>query len=144
MRRAGERQPAAITAWLESAYRGIAARAKRAKAVVYRGDETGISNQDRIGRSWAPRGQAPVTTGDARRFGESMISAVRNRGLMRFMLHGGALNIERFLTFLRRLIKDAGQKVFLIVDDLRAHHAKRVDAWIAAHAHEIELFYLPA
>ncbi len=51
---------------------------------------------------------------------------------------------ERFIAFLRRLCKDAGQKVFLIVDNLRVHHAKLVKTWAAAHAHEIELFYLPA
>ena len=34
----------------------IAKRAKAAKAVIYWGDETGISNQDQAGRSWAPRG----------------------------------------------------------------------------------------
>ena len=54
-----------------------------------------------------------------------MISAVSNRGLMRFMLYDGALDIARFLTFLRRLIKDAAQKVFLIVDNLKVHHARR-------------------
>ena len=138
MARARERRPMAISAWLEKDYPVIAARAKREKAVIYWGDETGISNQDQIGRSWAPKGQTPIVTRDAKRFGESMISAVSNRGLMRFMLYDGALNIERFLTFLRRLIKDAGQKVFLIVDNLKVHHAKKVKAWVTAHAHEIE------
>ena len=142
--RARQRQPAAITAWLERDYPAIATRAKAEKAVIYWGDETGINNQDQIGRSWAPRGQTPVIARDARRFGESMIAAVSNRGLMRFMLYDGALNVARFLTFLRRLIKDARQKVFLIVDNLRVHHARKVRAWLASHAHEIELFYLPA
>ena len=142
--RASERLPSAIKAWLERDYPSIAARAKHEKAVIYWGDETGISNQDQIGRSWAPRGQTPVVGRTAKKFGGSMISAVSNRGLMRFMLYDGALNAERFLTFLRRLIKDAAQKVFLIVDNLRVHHAKKVKAWVAAHAHEIELFYLPA
>jgi transposase len=73
-----------------------------------------------------------------------MISAVSNRGLMRFMLYDGALNAARFITFLRRLTKDAGQKVVLIVDNLKVHHAKPVKSWAAAHAHEIELCYLPA
>ena len=73
-----------------------------------------------------------------------MISAVSNRGLMRFMLYDGALNAARFIAFLRRLGQDAGQKVFLIVDNLKVHHATKVTTWVAAHAHEIELFYLPA
>jgi hypothetical protein len=43
-----------------------------------------------------------------------MISAVNNRGLMRFMCFKGALNAGRFITFLSRLIKDAPNRIFLI------------------------------
>ena len=80
----------------------------------------------------------------AKRITQSMISAVSNRGLMRFMLYEGALNADRYIAFLRRLSKDAGQKVFLIVDNLKVHHAHKVTTWVSIHAHEIELFYLPA
>ena len=142
--RARERQPAAVAAWLETAYPALAKRAKAEGAAIYWGDETGISNQDQTGRSYAPKGQTPVVVRTARRVTQSMISAVNNRGLMRFMFYDGALNAERFIAFLRRLCKDAGQKVFLIVDNLKVHHAKLVSAWVDSHAHEIELFYLPA
>lgn len=142
--RARERQPAAIAAWLEQYYPAIARRAKAEGTSIYWGDETGISNQDQIGRSYAPKGQTPVVTRTAKRITQSMISAVSNRGLMRFMFYEGALNADRFIAFLRRLCKDAGQKVFLIVDNLKVHHATKVKTWVAGHAHEIELFYLPA
>ena len=42
------------------------------------------------------------------------------------------------------LIKDAGKKVFLILDNLRVHHSKLVKAWVAEHQDQIELFYLPS
>ena len=142
--RARERSPAAIRAWIERDYPAIAKRAKAAEAVIYWGDETGISNQDQIGRSYAPKGRTPVVTRTAKRITQSMIAAVSNRGLMRFMLYDGALDADRFITFLRRLIKDARQRVFLIVDNLKVHHARKVKAWVASHAHEIELFHLPA
>jgi transposase len=142
--RATQRSPAAIAAWLARDYPAIARRARRERAVVYWGDETGISNQDQIGRSYAPRGRTPVVGRTAKRISQSMISAVSNRGLMRFMLYDGALDVVRFLTFLRRLIKDAAQKVFLIVDNLKVHHAKKVKDWAEDHRHAIELFYLPA
>ena len=155
--RARERSPAAIAAWLAQHYPAIAKRAKAEGAAICWGDETGvpsrlggwggetgISNQDQIGRCYAPRGQTPVVVRTARRVTQSMISAVSNRGLLRFMFYEAALNADRFIAFLRRLIKDAGQKVFLIVDHLKVHHASKVTTWAAGHAHEIELFYLPA
>ena len=142
--RARQRQPAAIAAWLATSYPAIAKRAKAMRAVIYWGDETGISNQDQIGRSYAPKGQTPVITRSTKRITRSMISAVSNRGLMRFMLYEGTLNADRFIAFLRRLIKDAGQKVILIVDNLKVHKAHKVQAWVTSHAHEIEIFYLPS
>ena len=143
--RARERSPTAIAAWLEQHYPAIAKRAKAEGAAIWWGDETGISNQeDQIGRTYAPKGRTPVVVRTARRVTQSMISAVSNRGLMRFMFYEGALNAQRFIVFLRRLAKDAGQKVFLIVDNLKVHHAAKVKTWVAGHTREIELFYLPA
>jgi len=142
--RARQRQPAAIQAWLERDYPALAKRAKAVRAVIYWGDETGISNQDQVGRSYAPRGRTPVVVRTAKRITRSMISAVSNRGLMRFMLYEGALTADRFIAFLRRLVRDAGRKVVLIVDNLKVHKAGKVQAWVESHRHEIELYYLPA
>jgi hypothetical protein len=53
----------------------------------------------------------------------SMVAAVRNRGLMRFKLYEDALNGAIFIDFMTRLVRDARQKVFLIVGDTRIHLA---------------------
>ena len=142
--RAEQRQPAAIAAWLETAYPAVAKRARAARAVIYWGDETGIPNQDQVGRSYAPRGRTPVVARTAKRISRRLIAAVGNRGLMRFMLYEGALNADGFIAFLRRLTKDAGRKVVLIVDNLKVHKAGKVQAWAESHAHEIELVHLPS
>ncbi|MFN4148535.1 MAG: transposase, partial [Rhodocyclaceae bacterium] len=36
------------------------------------------------------------------------------------------------------------RKVFLILDNLRLHHAKPVKAWLSEHADAIKVFYLPS
>jgi transposase len=38
---------------------------------------------------------------------------------------------------------DSSKKVFLILDNLRVHHANKVTAWLEKHKSEIEIFYLP-
>jgi transposase len=48
------------------------------------------------------------------------------------------------IDFLEALIKDTDKKVFLIVDNLRVHHAKPVKAWLQDHKDQIEMFYLPS
>ena len=67
----------------------------------------------------------------AARFTQSMISSLTNQGKLRFMVYDGALNTTIFLKFLRRLVKDADRKLFVIVDNLRVHKAKVVSAWAA-------------
>jgi transposase len=42
-----------------------------------------------------------------------------------------------------RLIKNAERKVFLILDNLKSHHAKLVDEWLKERKEQIELFFLP-
>ena len=60
------------------------------------------------------------------------------------MVLNGALDTNQLIEFMKRLVKDAGRKVFLILDNLRVHHARLVKAWLAKHQDEIEVFYLPS
>jgi len=61
---------------------------------------------------------------------------------MRFMVYDGAFRVDTFIRYLRRVIKYAGRKVFLIVDNLRFHHSKIVRKWIEKHKDKIEIFFL--
>ena len=142
-RRAPEQQKSKLRDWMKRRYPAIVRRAKAEGAEIHWGDETGLSNQANYGRSFAPTGQTPVIPRSAKRFSCSMISALTNRGTLRFMIYDGALNAALFLNFLRRLVKDARRKIFLIVDNLRVHRAKPVTAWLRANRHRIELIYLP-
>lgn len=144
LKRAYEQDPKAIARWLREEYPAIVARARKEKAHIYWGDETGLSSEDHRGRGFAPKGRTPIVNVSAKRFSISMISAVTNRGQLRFMVYKGALRLNTFIHFLRRLRHDAPQKVFLIVDNLRVHHARKVQDWIGRHSKEIELFFLPS
>jgi transposase len=143
MRRARERREPLVQAWLDVEYPAIAKRAKAENAEIQWADETGLSNQANYGRSFAPKGQTPIIPRPAARFSQSMISSLTNQGRLRFMVYDGALNAAIFLGFLKRLVRDARRKVFLIVDNLRVHRAKIVTAWVEANKDRIELFYLP-
>jgi transposase len=79
-----------------------------------------------------------------RRAGLSLITAVTNRGKLRWMIVDGAVNAPTFIRFLERLIREARCKVFLILDRLQAHRARLTRDWLDAHRSEIEVHYLPA
>jgi transposase len=142
-KRAYEQQPAAIKEWLRNTYPGIACRAKDEHAEIQWCDETGLSSEDHRGRGYAPQGHTPVAGTQAARFSASMISTVTNRGKLRFMVYRKGLKVPTFILFLQRLIRDADAKVFLILDNLRVHHARKVREWVEKNHEKIELFFLP-
>src|ERR671938_1707809 len=144
LRRAYEQRPKDVQRWLRQDYPAMVARAKRERAVIYWGDETGLRSDDVRGRSYAPQGRTPEVRVDHGRANLGLISAVTNKGELRWMVLDGALTAARLIGFLRRLIRDACRKVFLILDTLPAHRAKLVRAWLAEHRARIEVFYLPS
>lgn len=144
LKRAYEQRPEEVGKWLNEQYPGIVTRAKLEKAEIHWGDETGISNTNNYSRGYAPRGHTPVLHKNAKRFSMSMISSVTNRGKVRFMCYNGAMNAKLFIRFLKQLTKNQPRKTFLIVDNLRVHHAIIVQQWLEEHNDKIELFFLPA
>jgi transposase len=147
IKRAYEQRPEAVKRWLEEEYPAIEQRAKEENGEIQWGDETALVNTDVRGRSYAPRGQTPVTHASGTRQKLSMISTVNNRGKARWMIIDGNFNHERLIEFFEALIKDgrrSRKKVFLILDNLGVHHCKPVKAWLAEHQAQIEVFYLPS
>lgn len=144
IKRAYEQRPEAVQKWLDEDYPQIAARAKEEGAEIHWGDETGLRSDDVRGRSYAPVGQTPVIRVSNKREGLSVISTVTNQGKVRWKVFEGALNADLLIDFFARLIKDAGRKVFVILDNLKVHHARVVKAWLAEHSQKIEVFYLPS
>ena len=72
-----------------------------------------------------------------------MISTVTNRGQLAFMMFKERFTAKVFLKFLRRLVRQAKGKIYLIVDGHPVHKARAVKRWLAAHEDAIQMFTLP-
>ena len=138
-----EQNPAAVRRWLDEEYPAIRARAKRERARIYWGDGMGLRSDHQAGRSYSPKGRTPTTSGTGKRFGANVFSALTNRGHLLFMVFKSRFTAPVFVRFLRRLIKEAPRKVFLIVDRHPVHRSRKVRDWLAQHAESIEMFFLP-
>jgi transposase len=143
LRRAYERDPKAVEKWLKQEYPEIRNRAKAEKALIYWGDEMGMRSDHQSGTSYAPKGKTPVVPGTGRRFGCNMISALTNCGQLNFMIFKERFTAAVMLTFIMRLVRQSKRKVYLILDSHPVHRSKAVKRWVAAHAEQIELFFLP-
>ena len=144
-KRARERDEAATRRWLEEDYPRIKRAAKRAKAVIMWADETSVKASEQRPRGYSPRGKTPVCRTVANRgCSASLLSAVSNLGVARFMLLKTGITAALFIKFLQRLVKDSQKPVFLIVDNLRVHHAKALRPWLKRNRKKLRLFYLPS
>ena len=143
VRRAYERNDAAITRWLATEYPAIAAEAKREKATIYWADEMGVRSDHVAGTSYAPAGQTPVVRATGQRFGCNVISAITNRGAVAFRVFQGRFTGPVFIAFLKRLLQQAPGKLVVIVDGHPVHRAARVTAFVREHAARLRLVRMP-
>jgi transposase len=142
--RAYERSSQAVENWLNNDYPAIQKKAEEEGATILWGDETGVQNTSNVGRSYSPSGKTPVIRQSGKKIKANMISAITNRGKVRFMIYPGKMNQQMFIRFLERVIATIPGKILLIVDNLKVHHGKKVAEWVAEHSGRIELFYIPS
>ena len=132
VRRAIEQVPAKVREWLTVDYPAIQAKARKAGAQIFFADEAGVrSNSHHSGTTWAPMGQTPVVPATGKRFGLNLVSAVSPQGVLRFMVVDGRMTAVRFIAFLKRLLHNQTQPIFLIVDQHSSHRAKAVQEFVA-------------
>lgn len=94
-------------------------------------------------RGFSPEGQPPVLPVETKRERVNMVSAISQGGGLRYMIYQDSMNQQKLISFMRRLIANSHRKIFFIMDNLRVHHGKLVQAWLERHKSQIEAFYLP-
>jgi transposase len=143
LRRAYERDPAAIKRWTTEVFPRLRARAKRVGAKVFFLDEAGVRSDQVLGRTWGLRGKTPEVATSGRRQSVSAISAVNARGAFWYEIYTERLNASRFLELLKHFMRGRKSPVFLVLDGHPAHIAKAVAQYVQSLKGRLELHFLP-
>lgn len=139
-----KQDPRKIKEYLAHTYPEAAAKAKKYKARLYFIDEAAFRSDAHRGTTWGKIGETPVIKDTGGRFGFKLISAVSARGDMHFSVIEGRMNSEKFIEYLRQLRSDADRPVFVIADNARYHHSKKVQAFLEEEKENIMMAFLPA
>ena len=142
-RRSVKYSPAKVKKWKDEKFPRIVKRAKELGATIVFADESGLSSQCVYGRTWGIKGKTPVVRVANSRFRLNMFAAISPEGGIYFMVHEGRGTAERFCQFLENTLRESGKKIFVVVDNCSIHKAKKTKEWVAEHAGECEIFYLP-
>lgn len=143
LRRAYERDPAAIEKWKREEYPALEKRARRCGADIFFLDEAGIRSDAPLQRTWGAKGQTPVVATSGKRQAVSAISAVNLLGAFWYNVYSGRLNAAQFIVFLKDFLRHRRRPVFLVVDRHPAHIAKVVADFVQSLRGRLELHFLP-
>jgi transposase len=141
--RAYEQNPELVSRWKEEEYPAIVKAAKAAGGKIFFCDEAGIRTDYHSGTTWAPVGQTPIVRGTGDRKSVNMISAVSPRGELHFSFLSGNLNSEMFTGYLKMLMHDIPEPIFLIVDGYGSHKSKATLDFVKSTEGRLNLFFLP-
>ena len=143
LKRAYERDPAAIEAWKRKIYPQLAARARRAGAEIYFWDESGFRADAVQGKTWGMRGHTPIVELPGNRQSISAASAVNAKGAFWFVTYKGGMTAELFVALLKHIMRRRRKPLFLVLDSLPAHKAKMVRDYAESTNGKLELHFLP-
>lgn len=143
LRRAYERDPAAVKLWERETYPELRKRAKRLGGRIFFSDEAGFQSDPVLGRTYGLRGQTPVVRTSGQRQSLNVISAVNARGEFWAVTYTGKLNAESFVCFLQNFMASQVGRIFLVVDGHPAHKANAVRNYIKSLKGRLELHFLP-
>jgi len=144
IRKAWQQNSKLVDQWIKKTYPKISKAAKARHATIYWVDETGVTNQANSQRGYAPRGETPILKQNGTNRKVNMISAVTNRGEVRFMCYTSTMTQSKFILFLSKLIISTEGPVVVITDNLSVHHGKRVAKWVSDQDKVIELHFIPS
>ena len=142
-RRGRSQDPDEVEQWLLETYPAIEVQAFREDAEILWTDEVGVAADHHPGTGYARQGERATMDVPKPHIRVNQISAISNEGTVQFMTYSGMLTAAVFLQFLQRLVTGARRKILLIADRLQAHKTPQVQTWLAEHASQIEVFYLP-
>ncbi|CAM4436756.1 MAG: IS630 family transposase IS1471 [Legionellaceae bacterium] len=141
IKRAYQRDEKKAVAWLTKEYPKIKVRTMQEGARIYWADEIGIQSTDNRGITYGLVGKAPVIKKTGARFKANMLAAISPQGFMNWMVFQETCDSKKFIEFLGRMRRQIKQKIFLIVDNHRIHHSKKVTQYLEKYKDNIEIFF---
>jgi transposase len=135
--------PQEIDYFLNNKFPRIQRLANKIGAEIGYEDESGVGVRTHGGRTWGLRGRTPVVDVSMDRGGYNMLSVVTPQGKMRFSVKEGNINGERYIEFLKRLIRNRDRSLILLVDHATFHKSKTVRDFVRAHRNKLRIFFLP-
>jgi transposase len=141
--RASEQDPVEVEHFLHDKFIRIQRLAKKIGAEIAFEDEAGVHLNEHSGRTWGISGETPEIVATDKRDKFNLLSTVTNEGNLRFSIKKDNINSDRYVDFLKQLLKGRTRPLILMVDHAPFHHSKKVRDFVHAHRQKIRVYFLP-
>jgi transposase len=107
-------------------------------------DESMIRDYQAIGRTWFPKGQQKVIPTYGKHWGDKLLGILDYESGEILCRHATQYDAKEFLDFLQEIVAHyPGERLVLILDNARIHHAKLIQPFLADHRETLTLLFLP-
>jgi transposase len=132
-------------AWLQDKWPAIFRAAKRRGGLILFADEASFAQWGSLSYTWARRGQQPEVPTSGKRKGYKVFGAIEYcSGRLFSQGLEGRFNSEQYQAFLRMIMAQTTEHLFVIHDGARYHTSASTQAFLAAHSDRITAEPLPS
>jgi transposase len=113
-------------------------------AVIVWLDETSISSESNVRRTWGLAGKTPIIPSNGEREKINVIGTIDQNGLTHFMTYEGTTDSQVVISYIDQLAKTKKNKIYLILDNASYHKSHAVKQHVQEfHSGWLDLIYLP-
>ena len=132
-------------AWLQDKWPALFRAAKRRGGLILFEDEASFAQWGSLSYTWARRGQQPEVPTSGKRKGYKVFGAIEYfSGRLFSQGLEGRFNSEQYQAFLRMIMAQTTEHLFVIHDGARYHTSASTQAFLAAHSDRITAEPLPS
>ena len=132
-------------AWLQDKWPAIVRAAKRRGGLILFEDEASFAQWGSLSYTWARRGQQPEVPTSGKRKGYKVFGAIEYfSGRLFSQGLEGRFNSQQYQVFLRMIMAQTTEHLFVIHDGARYHTSASTQAFVAAHSDRITAEPLPS
>src|SRR5690625_403020 len=107
-------------------------------------DESMIRDYQAIANTWFPRGQQKKIPTYGKHHGVKLIGTLDYKTGDIFCIERERYDAKEFLTFLEQVVnRYPNEKITMILDNARIHHANLIKPFLQEHSKQLELLFLP-
>jgi transposase len=138
-----KRDPQEIEHFLNDKFPRIQRLAAKLGADIGFEDEAGVGVMTRSGRTWGSVGDPPIVKISMQRGGYNLLSMVTPQGDLRYSMEEEHIETERYIQFLKQLMRKRQRPLILLTDRAPFHSSKKLREFVRAHRSQLRVYFLP-